>query len=601
MPKKKYSIELRMSKVSHYYNSRLPKGKALQLQCENTAQVLYSRHCCSFYSLTIRLVPLPGESVSDEWFEFRALLPEIVSFLRDHYLVAGLIVGIELTQKDGRPGRPNKLAGRPHVHIFIASYNDFLAPSEFEVRRDFGSSKRCLDVVLKALPSNNRHSISTHVCRAMKYPFKDSGDPIVQEACSHYLGTSPTLIFANTRLKDNPLIGFANYLDEIGYRVDLTAKTGGFALPSVARFGNEAGFAVQSKLQMALFVRNVCLQEGLAFYQDSLWRLEAPSKYTWTKWVSVGDFGYKVLGSLHLPETYLLKFHTAATWVLTEGFHKKLGPAVPVFPKLSFRADLWEFNDGLYDLKVGRFSVQALDFVSTSIHHRYDLSELPFPGKLMGFLHELCAHDKASIQGLVLSLGGLFHAPEGSRKRNPSLWLYGVNSTFKSWFLDSYLHVNFSEALVLTLTRQKGRFRYDNLPGLVDRSVVHLDDFRSSDFANDAPTLLNLLDGKPVGLQEKYGPIKESSVSHNFAFTTNEPLPSTCWSKIDIGAMALRVRTSQFHLPSQSPSPSDLDALLPEFAGLGLLCNYFYILNTYNRNSTLPPSWFSHLRGLPES
>jgi hypothetical protein len=64
---------------------------------ENTAALLYSKHCCSFYSLTLRLVPIGGQSISSEWVEL--LVPKVLNCLTDKYLMAGVIVGIEMSRK----------------------------------------------------------------------------------------------------------------------------------------------------------------------------------------------------------------------------------------------------------------------------------------------------------------------------------------------------------------------------------------------------------------------------------------------------------------------------------------------------------------------
>jgi hypothetical protein len=51
-----------------------------------------------FYSW-LRLVPIGGQSISSEWVELGKLVPKVLVCLTDKYLMAGVIVGIEMSRK----------------------------------------------------------------------------------------------------------------------------------------------------------------------------------------------------------------------------------------------------------------------------------------------------------------------------------------------------------------------------------------------------------------------------------------------------------------------------------------------------------------------
>jgi hypothetical protein len=292
---------------------------------------------------------------------------------------------------------------------------------------------------------------------------------------------------------------------------------------------------------------------------------------------------------LHLPPAYLVKYHDSASWVLSEGSSKKLGPTISVFPRLRFQRHLWEFNDGLYDLIAGAWVTDFGPFTSASIHHRYSFDELPFPGGLLAFLKELTS--PSDCLELLVRLGSLFHVC-GDRKADPALWIHGPNDSFKSWFLRNFLRENFSETLIITLDRQKGPFRYASLlkaeaAGI--QGVIHSDDFRSADFRKEAGTMLNLLDGVPMVVQDKYLPGERLISKHGFVLSSNEGLAETEWSPIDRLALSKRFREVRFDKPS-AKDEAFLEALLCEFPGLGLLCNYCYNRNI-GREIPLPKSW----------
>jgi hypothetical protein len=584
-----YSIELRLSQLSYYRGSRQgPRSKDIQLFCENICQLLFLHHSCLFYSITIRLVPEEGRSASEEWLAFSQLLPDVFSSLQKQLLIAGFVAGTEMSQKDARAGRSSKLAGRPHIHIFLAAYNDFLNPSRFEIR--FAFTQLRLDVQVNALPCHNDFLLQKNVCSALRYVLKGHNDSILQEACGHYLKSSSIWVFSNTRLQNNPFQAFSEGLKLRGFKHRFVSAGAGALVPSVRRYED---LVAGVRLQIAEFVRAICLQEGLAFHSDRLYRVVSPSRYTWTAWRSASDFGSQVLGSLHLPTSYLTKYHQSAAWVLTEGEVKKLGPTVCVFPRLTFQRHLWEFNDGVYDLLAGKWGVDFPPFTSCSMHHRYNFDELPFPTNLLIFLQELTV-PRSDVRELLVRLGSLFHETS-DRKQDPALWLSGSNNSFKSWFVLNFLKTNFSEALILTLDRQKGAFRYAALLHAENSrvsGVVYSDDFRSSNFVDEAGTLLNLLDGQPVVTQEKYTASQKVHFHHGFIVTSNERLSDTAWLEIDRLALAKRFREICFEQPSEKEK-AFLESLLLEFAGLGFLANFLYLECLGQKEIVLPKSWAS--------
>ena len=209
---------------------------------------------------------------------------------------------------------------------------------------------------------------------------------------------------------------------------------------------------------------------------------------------------------------------------------------------------------------------------------------------MLAFLHELCGGSADDLLELLVVLGRLFHEIDGDRKSEPCLWLHGVNSTYKSWFMMNFLKHNFSDALVHYVDRGSGPFRYESLLG-VNRGVIHIDDFRSEDFRSEAGTLINLADGVPFMAKRKYH-VSELVISrHNIALTTNESPTSTVWSSVDVAALSKRFTAVFFNGPAHPVSKDFLLSLMPEFTGLALYCNYVYILRTYSRKTSLPRTW----------
>jgi hypothetical protein len=53
----------------------VPNSKWMQNEFENTAALLYSKHCCSF-THDAGLVPIGGQSISSEWVELGSWFPK---------------------------------------------------------------------------------------------------------------------------------------------------------------------------------------------------------------------------------------------------------------------------------------------------------------------------------------------------------------------------------------------------------------------------------------------------------------------------------------------------------------------------------------------
>jgi hypothetical protein len=98
----------------------------------------------------------------------------------------------------------------------LATYNDFLQPSRFEVRSAL-TGLADLDVQLNALPGASR--IEQDVVRAM-ISTKDGKDELVQGVEALWNCTS-VQTFVNTSLDNNPLLGLSENLIARGYGLTL--------------------------------------------------------------------------------------------------------------------------------------------------------------------------------------------------------------------------------------------------------------------------------------------------------------------------------------------------------------------------------------------
>lgn len=178
---------------------------------------------------------------------------------------------------------------------------------------------------------------------------------------------------------------------------------------------------------MAEFIQAICLCEGIAVKSCGKSRWEAITP----PWKDISAFSTDVLN--HATCEKEQKFVQGGAWALNEGYEKRIGNTINVFPKLKLTSDLWEFDNGvLYDLSLGLILQTNQFLVSPSKHHRVDKDQVPYPQLALDFISQRMRNQKQHLPRLLVTLGGLFH-PVQDRKTHPALWIQGRSNSYKSW------------------------------------------------------------------------------------------------------------------------------------------------------------------------
>lgn len=595
----RFNLKGELEKRKQYYGPvKMPNAKDLILQCENTVMLHYENHCGSFLFITISLAPTPGQSLDEEWIMFKHLITMFINQLSKRYLISGAIIGVEMfaKQEKGKKGR----AGRPHAHIVLFVYNDFLSPDVYDIRAALMQSQKLdLQIVSMRLgmdttknKDGSRRTVQKQdVVNQIRYCLKGAATkekkPLLQPACLHYLQKPSLAIVVNTRIENNPIKPLAEYLQSKSLPMVTEALALVNLVPTVRRYDDDDNGA---KLQMAEFIRAICLQEKVAFYKGILWKKPNDSFHTWVPWKNLSAFSTDVLSVAHLPTEYLQRFTRGATWALTEGYEKRLsGPLTQVFPRLTLRSDLWEFDDGqLYDLAIGQFSGTTEPFLSPGMHQRVTFQEIAFPSTAIRFLREVVESQK-QLQQTLLALGGLFHEVQ-DRKTHKALWIQGPSASYKTWFITAFLNKNFARVHVHRIpTLGVSQFRYGRLVGETE-GVLFIDDFKSQAF-KEIGHLLNLLDGTPFVAEEKYKAGDLVEYKGGTAITTTQTIEQTVWAKPDRKAIQNRCHIIDFGA-KKAYTKKQLAKVQEDLVALGLLCNALFLnANKQLSQVTLPKAW----------
>jgi hypothetical protein len=131
------------------------------------------------------------------------------------------------------PKKGEQIGWSPSFARLLATYNDFLQPSRFEVRSAL-TGLADLDVQLNALPTGA--SRNQDVVRAMIYQ-RRMERRVSPEASKHYWNCTSVQTFVNTSLDNNPLLGLSENLIARGYGLTLHSLAVG-GVPSVPRYSN---------------------------------------------------------------------------------------------------------------------------------------------------------------------------------------------------------------------------------------------------------------------------------------------------------------------------------------------------------------------------
>lgn len=599
MTNKSLDLAKELAKRSRYVGpNKLATAKDLQLQCENAVMRHFKHHSGSFLFITLSLAPVPGKTLEEEWVQFKHLMPMFIQQLGQKYLLAGTVLGVEMYAK--QKSRKSIRAGRPHAHMVLFVYNDFLSPDVYDIRAALMQSQMLdlqvvsmrLDIdTTKNKDGSTRTVQQQDVINQIRYCLKGATTkeqkPLLQPACQHYLQRPSLTININESIEQNPLRPLAEYLQSKNYPLVAESLTFQSTVPVVRRYDDDDNGA---KMQMAEFIRAICIQEGVAFYKQKLWKKGSHSYHTWVPWKHLSAFSTDVLSVAHLPTEYLQKFRKGAAWALTEGYEKRLdGPLVQVFPRLTLRSDLWEFDDGqLYDLAIGAFSGTTEAFLSTGMHHKIRFEEMGFPSTAIRFLKNLVENQKQLHQTL-LALGGLFHEVQ-DRKTHKALWIQGPSASYKTWFINAFLNKNFASVHIHRIpTLGISQFRYGRLIGETD-GVLFIDDFKSEAFKEVGP-LLNLLDGSPFVAEEKYKAGDLVEYKGGAAITTTQTMEQTIWQKVDREAIQNRCHLISFGT-KKAYTDQHLKRVKQDLVALGLLCNALFLKEIKGlSDAVVPQAW----------
>jgi len=562
MPNDKQNLLVLFNQLVTYRTPKPKTHKQIQIVFQNTATEFHHKHFGKAIFITFGLNNLTNRNIADEWNAFRIIMPKVLNLIDKHYTTAGFIMGIEMYHKN--KGRANNKSFKPHAHIVLFAYNEFMASPDYELSSQL--IQLGLDVKVDPLPQPK------DVANAMRYTIKSAADHLTNKATQAFMASPSTALFINTALKDNPLLKVENFIHIPTIPIHVHKAPLFWKVPSVIRHND-------LKYSAALFLKLLCIQQKIGFYKTSLLKRKPGSCYTWQTWKPVNQFIDALAQEEHMPSSYKEFLLDNAPWIIREGATSNTDPIHTVFPRVTMSPHLWEFKFGqVYNFNTDECETTNLnEFISCSKYIDLTFKQLPEPTQLLEFINML-TQSQNETRLLLKTMGGLFHELTQSRKVQKALWVHGTNNTYKTWLVATFLDKCFHQLLISRVPQGASPFQFATLRGNNVQGVVFIDDFRSQAFKANAPEFLNILDGVPTSVQEKYKQSALVKYKGHFALTSNEQINTSEFKLLDQFALKQRFHEVQFlsslQLKQISQYPSFPD---DQWYALAILANRLFL------------------------
>lgn len=556
----KKDIFNKINQLERYATPKAKTHKQIQLVFQDIAEELADQHSAKAIFITIGINSRKGTTVEEEWQTFTQVMPKVVDEIDQAYPIAGMLVGIEMYQK--RKGRPNQKSFKPHAHIVVFAYNEFMAAPKYRVQSQLVQLGLDVKVDDLAKPKD--------VANAMRYTIKGANDETVQTATGAYMGVKPATMWINTALGHNPLLRAKTFIQQSLTPINFVERDLYWKVPSVKKYNHE-------KYSAAEFLAKLCRQQRIGFYRESMLIREPGCFYTWQTWKPVNQFIDALAKQPGMPQSYKEYLLNNATWILAEGATDRNGAIHTIFPRVQMQPNLWELKHGtIYNFNTDTCETTNMtDFISCSkfVNSTYEELNKP-PTQLIQLIDQITGSHKETAR-LLTTLGGLFHQLTTSRKKHRALWVYGTNNTYKTWLVAKFLEECFHEQLILRVPAGTTPYQFSRLRN-AQEGVVFIDDFRSQGFKTNTAAFINIVDGTPTPVDEKYKATEVVEYKGHFAVTSNESIETSEFKLIDKKAIVQRFE--QFDFQVKVNLDEQINALeRGQWYALAVLANRYFL------------------------
>ena len=122
-------------------------------------------------------------TIRQEWSKCAQVYEDFITYLLGHFLVGGILTGFEMYTKN--KARKSSKVLRPHVHMVLFTYNDFLSLSKDRLEIHLATFMDDFKVDALKTPQD--------AAKAAAYTLKSSRQTVLKQVCAAMFNTTPDI------------------------------------------------------------------------------------------------------------------------------------------------------------------------------------------------------------------------------------------------------------------------------------------------------------------------------------------------------------------------------------------------------------------------
>lgn len=522
--------------------------------------------------------------------------------------VYSALIGIEVHKKSANPkvkASPVNLAnrktlkGKPHLHICLTLYNDFLCPDVIALRAMLRCEK-LEDIEIQALLPDDASKHRFNVKKAFLYCAKELADPLTQSLLSKYTPfQSSCILLAGHKKSVSQCEELVSVFTEVGLNLALETlnSSNKVELPFVKSTDSEC-------LKVSNFVKGFLESRNWAIWEDKLHVCQRipGSIGTWEQGPALSELYSLMLREFPIKAQELLINSRSFNMFLKD--YSKLN--LKWLPQVNVDSRLIELKDGVYNFKLGEMFNHG-DWGLTSCASYWlnnSFNDLVWPKVSLSLIDNIThsALDETSKSNeFVLKFAEMFHDKEQNDK---VIYLHGLPGSGKSALMEAVLRQVFKDKVGI-IGNYKNQFQFALIK---NKDIVILNEFNPSKVNYE--DLLLLTEGNQLVLSRKYEldtVVNKPSDRKKHIVALGNLDPSF--------PPALARRMEPFYLEkfnfgkTRAEEQAFQNSLLAEAVSFCVFCNVVY-LRSKGLNPSIPISWqgrnwpsslySNFVRGIPE-